>query len=142
MSMVSRSIEISATPTKCMKVIKDYAKYSEFLKDLKNVEVHDKKGKVKDVTFTIEVIKKISYTLKMNEESKNKLSWTFVEGDIMKDNSGFWELEEIKKGLTKATYNIEVKFGLLVPKAVTKTLVGKNLPELLENFKNRIEELA
>ena len=136
--MVSQSIEIKATPKQCYKVITDYAKYPEFLKDLSDVEV-SKKGANCDVTFHLNLMKAIQYTLKMKATPDERVEWTFVKGDFMKDNHGFWELEEIKKGVTHATYNIDVKFGMLVPKSVGKTLVEKNLPETLKAFKKRIE---
>lgn len=137
--MVSQSIEIKATPKEVYKVIADFENYPDFIKDLKTVEVSKKKGDNCEVTYHINVIKEISYTLKMKGSPDKKLEWTFVEGDFMKDNHGFWELEEIKKGVTKATYNIDVKFGLLVPKAITQKLVDNHLPGMLKAFKKRIE---
>lgn len=138
--MVSKDIEIKASPKKCFKVIADFESYPEFIKDLKNVEVSHKKGNTCQVTYHINVIKAISYTLKMKTTPKdNHLQWIFVEGDYMKDNYGHWDLEEVKKGVTLATYNIDVKFGLLVPGAVTKKLVGNHLPAMLKAFKERIE---
>lgn len=137
--MVSQSIEIKATPKQCFDVITDYRNYGEFIKDLKSVAVTNKKSGTCDVTYEIDLIKKISYTLHMTETPPNKLEWSFIRGDIMKDNQGFWELKEMKKGLTKVTYNIEIKFGLLVPNVITKALVGSNLPAMLKSFKERIE---
>lgn len=137
--MISQSIEIKAAPKQCFDVITDYANYGKFIKDLKSVTVTNKKGGTCDVTYEIDVIKKISYTLHMETTPPNKIEWTFIRGDIMKDNYGFWDFKEMKKGVTKATYNIEVKFGLLVPGVITKALVGNNLPAMLKAFKERIE---
>ncbi len=138
--MISQEIEIKATPKQCFDVITDYESYPEFISDLKEVDVKNRKGSTCEITYHIHVIKEITYSLKMTEKSPKRVEWSFIEGDFMKDNKGFWELEEIKKGVTKATYNIDVKFGLLVPGAVTKVLVGKNLPSMLKSFKKRIEE--
>jgi ribosome-associated toxin RatA of RatAB toxin-antitoxin module len=137
--MVSQSIEIKASPKQCFDVITDYKNYEKFIKDLKSVTVTNKKGGDCDVTYEIDVIKRISYSLHMMATPPNKVEWSFICGDVMKENQGFWELEEIKKGLTRATYNIEVKFGLLVPSIITKALVGSNLPAMLKSFKERIE---
>ena len=140
MGLVAETIEIKATPKQCFEIITKYEAYPEFLKDLKGVIVKNKKKNSAEVTYEIEVIKKISYTLKMEETPNERVEWSFVRGDIMKDNHGYWELEELKKGLTKATYNIEVRFGLLVPGAITRSLVSKNLPDMLQSFKTRIEK--
>lgn len=137
--MVSQEIEIKATPKDCFEVITDYQSYPEFLKDLEEVTVKNKRGHNCEVTYHIRVIKPITYTLKMQAWPYQRVEWSFVKGDVMKDNHGFWELKEIKKGLTCATYNIDIKFGLLVPKAITRMLVDKNLPAMLDSFKKRIE---
>lgn len=137
--MVSQSIEIKASPKQCFDVITDYENYGKFVKDLKSVTVTNKKKGTCDVTYEIDVIKRISYSLHMTATPPDKVEWSFIRGDIMKDNQGYWELEEIKKGLTKATYNIDIKFGLLVPGVITKALVGNNLPAMLKSFKERIE---
>lgn len=139
MATTEQSIEIKASPKKCYEVIADYESYKEFLPDLKNVIVKNHKGDAAEVTYEISVIKTISYTLKMKGTPHSKVEWSFVKGDIMKDNHGYWELEEIKKGVTKATYHITIELPMLVPGSVTKALIGKNLPEMLNNFKKRIE---
>jgi|APSaa5957512535_1039671.scaffolds.fasta_scaffold138084_1 coenzyme Q-binding protein COQ10 len=137
--MISQSIEIKASPKKCYNVIWDFENYPEFVKDLNDVEVKGKRGNSCEVTYHIKVIKDISYTLKLKGKPSSQIEWTFVEGDFMKENKGYWELEEVKKGVTMATYNIHVKFGLLVPGSVTKKLVGSSLPSMLKSFKKRIE---
>lgn len=139
--MVSQEIEIKATPKQCYDVIWDFESYPEFMKELKDVDVDKKKAKTCEVTYHIKVIKEISYSLKMKGTPNKKIEWTFIEGDYMKDNHGYWDLTETKKGVTLATYNIDIKFGLLVPGSVTKKLVGTNLPAMLKAFKKRIESM-
>lgn len=141
MAKASESIEIKATPKKCYDVITDYESYPEFLKESSNVTIKKKKGNTAEVTFEIDVIKKIRYTLSMIGKPGKGVTWNFVEGDFMKNNEGEWILEETKKGVTLATYNIEISFGLLVPGSVSKTLISKSLPAMLKSFKKRIESL-
>jgi coenzyme Q-binding protein COQ10 len=141
--MIQKSIQIKATPKQCYEVISDFEAYPEFIKDLKSIEISNKKATSCDVTYHIQIVKDVTYTLHTKFSAKTlKVEWSFVEGDFMKENTGFWELEEIKKGVTEATYNIDVKFGLLVPSAITKKLVESSLPSMLESFKKRIETLA
>ena len=75
----------------------------------------------------------------MTGKPHERVEWAFVEGDFMRDNHGFWQLEEIKKGVTKATYNIDIKFGLLVPSLISTKLTENHLPAMLKAFKKRIE---
>ena len=138
--MISKKITINATPEQCFKVITDYKSYPKFLDDLKKIEVKKQKGNMCEVTQHIEVMKDISYTLRMTADpKKHVVVWDFVEGDYLRDNNGSWELKEIKKGQTQATYNIDIRFGLLVPSFVSKMLTEQHLPKLLKAFKKRIE---
>ncbi len=67
------------------------------------------------------------------------MSWTFVEGEFMKDNKGSWVLEPDGEGKTKATYTVEMALGALVPKSIVNALVETSLPKMLEAFKRRAE---
>ncbi len=140
MAATSKSIEIKATAKQCYEVITDFESYPEFLKEVTEASLDKKTGHTYEVTYSLHLIKKFSYTLKMIGKPPKKLTWTFVKGDFMKSNTGEWTLEE-KKGVTKATYTIDVNLGLLVPGTVSKMLIGNHLPAMLEAFKDRIEEL-
>lgn len=139
MPQVAETIEFKASPKKCYEVISDYEKYPEFLDNVADITVSKKKGESCEVTYGLNLIKRITYTLKMNGKPPHRLDWKFVGGDIMKKNEGHWELEEVKKGVTKATYHLDIELGLFVPGAITKKLVGKSLPDMLKAFKARIE---
>lgn len=139
MPQVTETIEINATPKVCYAVISNYTAYPEFLANVKAVTVAKKKGETCEITYELNLIKTIRYTLKMIGKPPNHIEWQFVSGDIMKKNDGSWTLEEIKKGVTRATYGIDIELGLFVPNMITQKLVGKSLPEMLQTFKKRIE---
>src|SRR5207248_55440 len=81
------------------------------------------KGYETDVHYVAEIVKTIKYTVRLKEEKPSRVSWTFVEGEFMKDNKGSWDLEDLGNGTTKATYSIEVTLGALVPKTIVNALV-------------------
>lgn len=142
MASTQQSIEINATPKQCFDIVKDFENYPKIMKEISDVEV-ESAGKNKfHVTYTINLIKKIQYTVEITCKSPSRISWTFVDGDMMKDNNGSWDFEELEKGLTLATYTIEVKFGLLVPGSVAKKLISSTLPAMLKSFKKAIEASA
>ena len=94
-----------------------------------------------DVEFTLNVIKRVTYTLRLTEQPPDKgLTWELVEG-MFKSNSGGWALEELPGGRTKASYEVEVSVGIFVPGAIVNRLVGKTLPATLRAFKERAESL-
>lgn len=139
MAGASKSIVINAPMDKVFKIIGDYEHYPEFLPEAKEVKTSGRKGGQVDVHYKVEVMKTIKYTLRMNEQPPNKVTWTFVEGEFMKDNQGSWVLEDAGEGKTKATYSVEMKLGALVPGSIVKALVETSLPKMLDAFKKRAE---
>ncbi|MCB1214858.1 MAG: SRPBCC family protein [Deltaproteobacteria bacterium] len=141
MSSTQASIEIEAPIKTIYEVITDFEAYPEFLSETKKVEVQNITAKSARVKFTVSIIKKINYVLDFKFSPNKGISWTLVEGDLMKTNSGHWKLKD-KKGVVEAEYGISVDFGGLVPKTISNKLVGSNLPSMLKAFKARAEELA
>ncbi len=144
MAKVSKSIVVNASPDKVMSVISDYAHYSDFLPEVKGVQVGAVSGNAVEVTYDVDLkIKRIKYTLRHQKDSELKASWSLLRGEFMKGNDGSWMLAPIEGGAkTEATYAIELKLGALVPSSVEKALAENSLPSLLENFKRRVETKA
>ena len=139
MAGATRSILINAPPEKLFDVITDYDKYGEFLSEVKKVWTSDRRGNEVKVHYEVDVIKTIHYTILAKEERPTRMSWTFVEGEVMKDNKGSWVLEPDGKGGTKATYTVDMALGALVPKAIVTKLAETSLPKMLDAFKRRAE---
>lgn len=142
MSSTTASIEIEAPIKTVFEVISDFEAYPEFLPETKEVTIEKKSGKNLRVSFAINLIKKIRYTLDIKLNPPNGLTWELVEGDLMKSNVGKWKLKESKKGVTEAVYEIDMNLGAMVPKAISNKLIGTNLPTMMKQFKERAEELA
>jgi len=142
MAEARRSIDIDAPREIVFGVIADFAKYPEFLPETKTVEIHGEGDDWAEVSFEIDVVAKVGYTLRFKKNAPERLVWTFVRGNYMKDNQGSWVLEDLGDGRTKATYSIDLKFGALVPRLIEKKLAEVNLPTLLKRFKERSEEAA
>lgn len=140
MAGATRSIVFNAPMEKCFSIISDYERYPEFLPEVKRIKASNRRGAEVDVQYEADLgLKVIKYTVHMKEEKPSRVSWTYIDGDFMKDNKGGWVLEADGEGRTKATYTIEVSVGPLVPKSFMNVLVDTQLPKLLENFKKRIE---
>ena len=139
MAAASKTVTIDAPVEKVFEVISAYDQYPQFLSEVKELRTSNRQGNKVDVHYKVEVMKTIRYTLRMNEEPPRRVSWSFVEGDFMKDNQGSWTLEPEGDGKTKATYSIEMKLGALVPGSIVKALVETSLPKMLEAFKKRAE---
>jgi ribosome-associated toxin RatA of RatAB toxin-antitoxin module len=135
------SVVVDVPAKKLYEVITDFESYPQFLDEMRHVEVIKKTAKSAQVEYEIKVIKTIHYTLDYKLTPNKKVAWTFVEGDTFKDCFGSWTLLEKKSGVTEATYDLNITFGLFVPKKITEMLVGRNLPNLMKSFKERAEGL-
>ncbi|RME20865.1 MAG: SRPBCC family protein [Deltaproteobacteria bacterium] len=142
MSGVERQIEISAPIEKVFDVVADVESYPQFLDSLGmvGIEVLESGDGFKTVKHTVRKMgTNVSYTLRYELDKPNRIEWSFVEGQMMKDNRGFWKLEKIDDNRTRATYSVDVKFGMLVPKSLVNAMVSKELPQMLDAFKKRAE---
>jgi ribosome-associated toxin RatA of RatAB toxin-antitoxin module len=139
MAGASRTIIINAPMEKVFDIITQYEKYREFLSEVKEVRTSGRQGNEVNVHYKVDVMKTIQYTIRAKEERPTKMSWTFVEGEFMKDNKGSWLLEPAGEGQTRATYTVEMALGALVPKSIVNALVETSLPKMLEAFKRRAE---
>ncbi len=137
----SIDVTIEAPAKVVYQMITDFEAYPEFLNETRQVEVIHQNSKTAQVDFEIKVIKTIHYTLDYKLTPNKKVVWSFVEGDGFKDCFGSWILKD-QDGVTDATYEVDVSFGLFVPRKITEMLVGKNLPSLMKSFKERAESLA
>ena len=139
MASATRSIVINAPPERVFDVISDYERYPEFLSEVKSIRTSDRQGNQVNIHYEVDVMKRIRYTLHMTEDRPRGLQWTFVEGEVMKDNRGSWVLEPTADGKTHAIYTVEVLLGLLVPRPLVTAMVESSLPKMLESFKKRVE---
>jgi ribosome-associated toxin RatA of RatAB toxin-antitoxin module len=139
MAGATRSVVIDVPPDRVFDVIVDYDRYAEFLPEVKEARSGDRRGNEVDVHYGIDLLKRIHYTLHMVEDRPRSVRWSFVRGEVMRDNRGSWTLEPTPDGKTRATYTIEVGVGPLVPRSIVNALVDQSLPKMLEAFKKRAE---
>jgi ribosome-associated toxin RatA of RatAB toxin-antitoxin module len=143
MATASRSIEIDVPPEAFLRLVQDYARYPEFLPEVKAVRLGPRSGGEVEVTYWLDVkLKMYEFTLRHVDQSPKRIDWQLVRGgEFMRKNQGAWTLERTKSGGTRATYAIEIEFGPLVPRTFEKALAERALPNLLSNFKARAEKL-
>jgi len=130
----------NCAPDEFFKIISEYAKYPDFLNEVKACRVVKAEGNRKLVEYTVSIVKDFKYMLWMTENSPHEISWEFASGDLFKTMKGFWKLQE-EGGKCRATYAVEASFGLLVPGPLAKAAVSVNLPNMISSYHKRVAEL-
>lgn len=140
---VSRSVEIDVPPEAFVRVVQDYARYPEFVPEVKAVRLGPREGDSLEVTYWLDVkLRVFEFTLRHVLRSPQRIEWSLVRGgEFMRANEGAWTFERTRRGGTIATYAIEIDLGPLVPGNLEKALADRGLPNMLANFKTRAESL-
>jgi ribosome-associated toxin RatA of RatAB toxin-antitoxin module len=139
MAKAEHDIVIDAPIDKVFDIIVDYEKYPEFLPEMRSAQVHSRTDGIAVVSFELEIIMRLGYTLRLLEDRPTAVTWTLKAAKMMSANSGGWRLESLGPSSTKATYGLEIKLRGLIPKSVSTRLTGVTLPNTLQRFKDRAE---
>lgn len=140
MKSAVRSIDIDVPIDRVYALLVDFASYPDFVPNQTRARVLDAADGRWRVDFQLSVARKLDYVLDLEGEAPTRLTWTLVEGDMMKQNDGGWTLEPIDDGArTRATYRLEVELEGFVPRSVTRILIERTLPATLEAFKKEAE---
>ena len=140
MATVVQSIEINAPIESCFDVICDFKNYTKFLDGMKKVKVITQSKEKAQVEFTLDLFKRITYTLDMKMDAPGSVIWDLANADLMKKNSGSWTLTKKSAKKTKAEYKIDIDFTIWVPGPIADFLVDSSVPATLESFKKEIEK--
>ena len=135
----SESIIIDLPKEKFFEVITDYMSYPEIVPEVTSMKILEENGNVSIVENHVNMIKDVTYVLKLTKHPYERLEWTLVKG-FFKKNDGEWILEDLDDGKKcKATYNVEVDIGMFVPKKIVQNLTQRGLPNMLNQFKRYAE---
>ncbi len=139
--LVTQSIDVAVPPAQLLAVILDYARYPEFIPEVKSIRVEQRgEGRVA-VTYQLDAkLFQVDYTLEHVQVSPWKIEWRLLRGELLRANSGSWTLEATATG-TRAIYAIALSASTM-PASFQRALSETGLPRLLANFKARAESLA
>ena len=122
-----------------IEVITDFSSYSRFLPEIEDVEVLRETGAEWDVRFTIKVVKRLRYVLRLRLDEPYELRWSLLEG-AFKTNEGGWSVKPLDDGRrTHVTYFIDLQIGMFVPSSIMRNAVERTLPNTLKRFKEEAE---
>ncbi len=142
MAAIVRTIEIEAPIETAFETICDFSSYTKFLDGMRASKIVEETESRALVQFTLDLFKRINYTLELKKKHPTQLSWKLVEADLMKRNDGGWKLKKLDNNRTEAEYTIDIEFKIWVPGPISNFLVNTSIPSTLASFKKEIEKRA
>ena len=140
MSRLSESIAIKAPIEEVFGVISDFESYPDFLNEIVAAKVVKKGKSNAEVDFTAQIVSRINYTLDMRLSPPGRIDWSLVKGDFMEGNDGSWALSKLEPNLTDATFSVEMRFPMWVPKSFAENTLKSGLPKMLRGVKQEAEK--
>ncbi len=128
---------------KFYKAIIDYKAYPSFVDGMRSVDVQNESAEGATVKFNLSLVKEVAYTLKLAHKKDLEVSWSLVNGDMMKINNGKWTLKDLGNNKTEVTYTLEIELKGFLPGLgmIEKTLVNTNLPLTMKAFGKKAASL-
>lgn len=131
----------NCTPEEFFAIVSDFEKYPEFLPEVKSVKITKNEGSIKEMEYSVSLVKTFKYKLKANEAAPTSVDFHFVSGDVFKTMKGSWRIKPEGQDQCHVDYSVEATFGMLVPNSMADAMVSVNLPLMINNFKKRVKKL-
>ena len=111
-----RSVEIDAPIDRCFAIAADIEAAPKWQGSLKDVEVlsKDADGRAEVVNTKSDAkVKTVTTKLRFSYTEPTRIEWVQEKGDV-KSLKGWWDLEDLGEGRTRATYALEVDPGRML----------------------------
>jgi ribosome-associated toxin RatA of RatAB toxin-antitoxin module len=138
------SIVIDAPPAAVMAVIADFPAYPEWAQGMQRAEVLETgaDGRGTRVAFDLEATPiKDSYTLAYTWKADQQVTWTLVEGKMLKAMDGAYVLRPSGAG-TEVTYRLAVDLSIPMIGMLRRKAEKIIIDTALKGLKKRVESLA
>lgn len=111
-----KTVEIDAPVERCFEIAADIEHAPDWQEALKDVEVlsTDAEGRAEVVNTKSDAkVKTVSTRLRFAYHPNDRIAWTQEKGDV-KSLEGWWTLEDIGEGRTRASYGLAVDPGRML----------------------------
>ncbi len=142
------SIVIDATAAQVMDVIADFPAYPAWAKGVKTAEVRStidsgpEAGRAREVFFSLDVSPiKDEYTLAYEWDGDRQVTWTLVEGKMLRALDGAYVLRE-RDGATEVTYRLALDVSIPLIGMLKRKGEKILIDTALKGLKKRVESLG
>lgn len=139
-----RTVEIDAPIQRVFEVAADLERAPEWQHSLRALEVHERDGDRRATTVDTESdakVRTIHSRLRYVYEPPTRITWDQERGDV-KAVHGWWRLEDLGSGRTRATYGLEVDPGRMLGLLLRGPAEGRVRDFLLDGTAEGLKERA
>jgi ribosome-associated toxin RatA of RatAB toxin-antitoxin module len=136
------SIVVDAPPAEVMAVIADFPSYPEWAKGVKKADivVDGPGGRAEQVYFELDVSPiKDQYTLAYDWDGDREVTWTLVEGKMLKALDGAYERRDLGNGSTEVTYRLALDVSIPLIGMLKRKGEKILIDTALKGLKKRVE---
>ena len=136
------SIVVDAGPPAVMAVIADFEAYPSWAQGVKKAEPVDAGKRPEQVYFELDASPiKDAYTLAYDWDGDDWVSWSLVEGKMLKAMDGAYLLEDRGDGSTEVTYRLAVDISIPMIGMLKRKAEKVIIDTALKGLKKRVEAL-
>jgi ribosome-associated toxin RatA of RatAB toxin-antitoxin module len=137
------SILIDAAPAAVMDVIADFEAYPSWAQGVKKAEPVAAGERPEQVYFELDASPiKDAYTLAYDWDGDRGVSWSLVEGKMLKAMDGAYVLEDRGDGTTEVTYRLAVDISIPMIGMLKRKAEKVIIDTALKGLKKRVESLS
>jgi ribosome-associated toxin RatA of RatAB toxin-antitoxin module len=139
------SIVVDAAPDAVMDVIADFEAYPQWAKGVTKAETVSAgaDGRAEQVFFALDVSPiKDEYTLSYDWDGDRQVTWTLVEGKMLRALDGAYELRDRGDGSTEVTYRLALDVSIPLIGMLKRKGEKILIDTALKGLKKRVESLA
>ncbi|MFC6286557.1 SRPBCC family protein [Nocardioides sp. GCM10027113] len=139
------SIVVDADPASVMEVIGDFESYPEWAKGVKRADVLEEgpEGWAERVYFELDVSPiKDEYTLAYTWDGYDEVTWTLVEGKMLRALDGAYTLRDLGNGSTEVTYRLALDVSIPLIGMLKRKGEKILIDTALKGLKKRVESRA
>ncbi len=136
------SITIAAPAAQVMAVIADFPAYPEWATEVKVADVVETgpDGRAEVVRFVMDAgVLKDEYTLRYEWSGDERVTWALVEGRVLTELDGAYELTDEGDGTTEVVYRLSVGLALPMLGMMKRRAERVVIDRALSGLKQRIE---
>ena len=139
----SSSIVVDAAPAAVMDVIADFEAYPRWATGVRRVEVVEQGAeRAEQVFFALDVSPiKDEYTLQYEWDGDRAVTWTLVEGKMLKALDGAYLLSDLGGGRTEVTYRLALDVSIPLIGMLKRKGEKILIDTALKGLKKRVESL-